>query len=378
MMAEAAGGATLAIWIYLITARGGFWRTCESAAPSAAPAPAVVAIVPARNEADVVGAALGTLLTQDYAGPFHVVLVDDDSTDGTAERAREAAELGGEAGRLTVIAARPKAPGWTGKLWAVSEGLRKAADRAPEYYLLTDADIAHAADNLSKLVARAEWGRLDLASLMVKLRTESLAERALIPAFVFFFFLLYPPAWVGRKDRRTAAAAGGCILIRAEALERIGGMEAIRGALIDDCALADAVKRTGGAIWLGVTSTTRSLRAYGFGDIERMIARTAFTQLGHSALLLAATAAGMTLTYLAPPLLAVLGHGWAAGLGAGAWILTAIAFAPTLRFYGRTLAWAPLAPLIAAFYLAATVDSALRYWSGQGGEWKGRVQDRKG
>jgi hopene-associated glycosyltransferase HpnB len=317
-------------------------------------------------------------VAQDYQGGFHVVLVDDDSSDGTARLAHAAAERQDAADRLTIMKARPLEDGWTGKLWAVAEGLRRVSSLHADYVLLTDADIAHARDNVSALVRRAERDGLDLASLMVKLESGTPAERVLIPAFVFFFFLLYPPSWVARRDCKAAAAAGGCILIRAEILRRIGGIEAIRGQLIDDCALARAVKGAGGRLWLGVTSSTRSIRGYGgFGEIERMIARTAFTQLHHSVMLLAGTAFGMALTYLTPPLLVVSGNARAASLGGLAWALMAISFAPTLRFYGRSLLWAPLAPAIAAFYLAATFDSAFRYWRGRGGQWKDRVQDRR-
>jgi hopene-associated glycosyltransferase HpnB len=228
------------------------------------------------------------------------------------------------------------------------------------------------------LVARAEAGGLDLVSLMVKLRCRSLAETLLIPAFVFFFFMLYPPAWVARPDRKTAAAAGGCILIRPSALDRIGGIASIRSAIIDDCALARAVKRTGGRIWLGLTDDTRSIRAYGsFSEIRAMISRTAFAQLHHSALLLLGTIAGMAVIYVAPPLLLLTRNPLAAFFGLAAWILMTIAYAPTLRFYGRSVAWAPLLPLIAVFYISATFDSALAYWTGRGGMWKDRVQDAK-
>ena len=376
------GGLTLAVWIYLLAARGAFWRAREAPAPETGyrvePLPAIVAIIPARNEAQCVGQAIQSLAAQDYPGNFRIVLVDDDSSDGTASVARTAAESAGARDRLTVVKARLLEKGWTGKLWAISEGLHTSASLNAEYFLLTDADVAHAPDNVSILVKRAEQGSLDLASLMVKLESRTPAERALIPAFVFFFFLLYPPAWVASENRKTAAAAGGCILIRAEALRRIGGIAAIRGELIDDCALASAVKRTGGRIWLGLTSSTHSIRGYGgFGDIERMIARTAFTQLRHSSVLLAGTIAGMALTYIAPPLLAIFGNSQAAVLGGIAWALMAALFMPMLRFYGRLPLWAPFVPMIAVFYLVATLDSAIGFWRGRGGLWKGRVQDRR-
>jgi hopene-associated glycosyltransferase HpnB len=295
-----------------------------------------------------------------------VILVDDHSTDCTAEVAAQAG--------AQVIPAGPLPPGWSGKLWAISEGLKHAAPLAPDYLLLTDADIVHGPNNVAELVARAETEHLDLVSLMVKLRCQSPAETLLIPAFVFFFFMLYPPAWVVRRDRSTAAAAGGCILIRPSALDRIGGIAAIRGAIIDDCALARAVKQTGGNIWLGITADTVSIREYNtFAEIGTMISRTAFAQLHHSAWLLAGTILGMAVIYLAPPLLLLMRN----PLGAVAWILMTIAYMPVLRFYGRSIAWAPVLPLIALFYLFATFDSALAYWTGRGGMWKDRVQDGK-
>ena len=381
MLLGLAGALSLAVWIYLLSAHGAFWRTRETVAPalpSGRRFPSVVAIVPARNEADVIGEAVGSLLKQDYAGAFHIVVSDDDSSDGTEQAAKEAADRAAQGGRLSVVTARPLETGWTGKLWAVSEGIRHAAALPADYFLLSDADIAHAPDNLSGLVGRSERDRLDLASLMVKLECASFAERALIPAFVFFFFLLYPPRWAARRDRQCAAAAGGCILIRAEALRRIGGIASIRGELIDDCALARAVKRSGGSIWLGITSKTRSIRGYGsFAEIERMLARSAFTQLRHSALLLIGTMLAMTLVYLAPPLLVFSGQKSAAWLGGAAWALMTIAYLLTVRFYGLSPAWAPLLPAIALFYVAATLDSALRFWGGRGGLWKGRIQDRR-
>lgn len=377
MIATWVGAIALSIWIYLIAGRGGFWRVRETMPPKWDGAPRRIAVViPARNEASSVGQAVRSLLAQDYAGPVRIILVDDCSSDGTAEVAREAAAAAGANSRLTIVQARPLPKGWTGKLWAVAEGLQEAA--GADYLLLTDADVVHAPENVRELAARAETGGLDLASLMVKLRCESLAERALIPAFVFFFFKLYPPSWIARQDDKTAGAAGGCVLIRPAALDRIGGIAAIRSELIDDCSLAAAVKRSGGRIWLGATSRTHSIRDYKtFREIERMVSRTAFTQLKHSIPLLAGTVIGMALTYLAPPLLFLLASPPAAWLGLAAWILMAAAYWPTLRFYRRSALWAPLLPLVALFYVAATVHSAWSYWRGRGGAWKGRVQDVK-
>jgi hopene-associated glycosyltransferase HpnB len=381
MIAVCIGALSLAIWIYLLLARGGFWRIKVEALSfdiSALPQRKVAIIVPARNEALTVGQTVSSLLRQKYAGPLHIFVVDDHSSDGTGEVARRAAEAAQRPDCLTVVEAAPLPRGWTGKLWALSEGLKAAASFSANYYWFTDADIFHQPENLSGLVARAEGGGFDMVSLMVKLRGESFAERMLIPAFVFFFFMLYPPAWVARADKRVAAAAGGCILIRRDALARIGGIAAIQSELIDDCALARTVK-SGGPIWLGPTSSASSLRAYGsFREIGRMIARSAFTQLRHSVWLLCGVIAAMTITYIAPPLLVAMGSWAAAGFGVAAWLVMALTYWPTLRFYRLSPLWALFLPLVAVFYLAATIYSAAQYWAGQGGLWKGRIQDFAG
>lgn len=371
-MTIALGWLVVAIWAYLVLARGFFWRA-RLAPRSPAPSryPSVVAVIPARNEADGIGRAVASLLDQDYPGDFAVVVVDDHSNDGTAEVARVAAA--GRENRLTVVAARPLPSGWTGKLWALSEGVRQIVS-PPELYLFTDADITHHRTNLAELVARLEAEQRDLVSLMVKLHCESFAERFLIPPFVFFFALLYPFAWSNDPLKSTAAAAGGCILVRRSAYDRIGGYAAIRGELIDDCALAREVKRGGVSIWLGLTQQTESQRLYPrVADIWNMVARTAYTQLRYSPLLLAGTVLGLLVTYVAPVLLVFAG-GRAAWLGALAWAAMALSYAPMLRFYGRSLLWAPLLPAAASVYLAATIASAWRHWRGRGGEWKGRVQ----
>jgi hopene-associated glycosyltransferase HpnB len=369
MLLTVIGAATLAIWLYLLLARGGFWRMRPDVYTSApgTPAPSVTAVVPARNEADVVGRSVASLAAQRYAGEFHIILVDDASQDGTAAIARQAAP------ELRVISAPPLPPGWTGKMWAVAEGVRAATS---DYLLLTDADIVHPPEHLAALVARAQEGGYDLVSYMVRLHCRSLAEQALIPAFVFFFFLLYPPAWIRDPRCRTAGAAGGCILVRRAALERIGGIARIGGELIDDCALARAVKHSGGRVWLGLSGTAESLRQYRtFGEIGRMISRTAYTQLGHSPLLLAGTVAGLAVTYLAPPLLTLAApRGMASGMGAMAWLLMTAAYWPAVRYATRHWFWAPLLPLIALFYLSATLHSAVAHRRGRGGMWKGRAQ----
>ena len=370
MFLSLAGAAGCAIWLYLLLGRGGFWRMRDRAIARELPGagPRVVAVVPARNEAPVVSRAVHSLSKQEYPGAFHIVLVDDGSEDGTAEVARRAAP--GEL--LTVIPGTPLPAGWTGKLWAVSQGIERAAPFSPDYLMLTDADIVHPPGALRDLVAQAESGRYDLISWMVLLRCQSLAERALIPAFVFLFFLLYPPAWTRGSRYRTAGGAGGCMLIRREALERIGGIARIRSELIDDCALARAVKQQGGRIWLGLNAETRSIRAEGsFAEIARMISRTAFAQLRHSPVLLAGTVAGMAATFLGPPLAAFAGNGF----GIAAWAVMTLVFVPALRFYRRSPFWAPLLPAIALFYSGATIHSAIAYWRGDGGMWKGRAQD---
>jgi len=366
----ALGGSSLAVWIYLLAARGGFWRMRDEAAEIvvAGEMPPVTAVIPARNEAEVVGRAVESLANQDYPGSIRVVVVDDASDDNTAA-------IAGAAG-AEVVKARPLPDGWSGKLWAVSEGIHMAAADPPEYWLLTDADIVHPADAVAGLVARARAGGYDLVSYMVTLECRTAAEQVLIPAFVFFFFMLYPPAWIRDARRPSAGAAGGCMLIRREALEHAGGIERIRGELIDDCALAGAVKGSGGKIWLGLSARAQSIRSYRtFGEIGRMISRTAFTQLGHSWVVLAGTVLGLALTYLAPPLLTLFAPpGPAKGLGALAWLLMSAAYLPAVRYYRRPWFWSMLLPAVAVFYLGATVHSALAWLAGRGGMWKGRAQ----
>jgi hopene-associated glycosyltransferase HpnB len=375
MLLEGVGDLTLAIWIYLIAFRGGFWRLERLRAPqSEPPARSVVAVIPARDEADMIGGAIASLLAQDYAGSLHIVLVDDHSSDGTAGITRAAAAAAGGADRVTTIAAETVPRGWTGKLWAVNQGVAVAARMRPDYLLLTDADILHAPDNVRSLVARAESEGYDLVSLMVRLHCRGLWERLLVPAFVFFFFKLYPPRWVAAPGG-TAAAAGGCMLLRREALERIGGIASIRDELIDDCALARRVKAAG-RVWLGIADDTRSLRPYGsWRLLWDMIARCAFAQLHYSSALLAGCLVMMALTYLAPPLLVVMSDNpLAIGLGGLAWLLMAASFQPILRVYRCSPLLAVLLPGIALFYMAATLGSAIQFWRGRGGAWKGRFQ----
>jgi hopene-associated glycosyltransferase HpnB len=377
----------LAIWLYLIAARGGFWRvaTRDDNALVVQPSgpsqwPAVVAVVPARDEAETVGETIGALLRQDYRGPFAVVLVDDQSHDNTARLARDAAAALGAGDRFDVVSGRPLPAGWTGKLWAQGQGVEFAvkAANAPDYLLLTDADIVFTPGALSSLVARSEKDGLVLNSLMVRLRCKSFAERMFVPAFVFFFQMLYPFAWVNDPRRTTAAAAGGCMLVRRDALAAAGGLASIRGALIDDCELAKLLKAHG-PIALTLTDRARSVRAYpALGDIRRMVARTAYAQLRYSPLLLIGTVLGLALTYLAPVALTLFAAGFAEFAGLFAWALMASAFRPILRFYGmagwRSWLWAAALPAIAAIYMAFTLDSAYQHARGRGGMWKGRAQ----
>jgi hopene-associated glycosyltransferase HpnB len=371
----------LAIWVYLLLFRGGFWLGRESDArdppltrQSGEPWPRVAAVVPARNEAAMLPQSLGSLLAQDYARPITIILVDDQSEDGTSDVARRVAAAAGR--EVVVLRGQPRPPDWTGKVWAMQQGIAHAAamQDPPQFLLLTDADIGYSPDALTHLVARARSGGYVLTSLMAKLNCESFAERALIPAFIFFFQMLYPFAWVARPSMSTAAAAGGCMLVERRTLERAGGMAAIRNALIDDCALATVMKAEG-PIWLGLTQRVSSLRPYPrVEDIRRMVARSAYAQLRYSPLLLAATIVGMTASYFAAPMLAIFGDYPSWTFGVAAWVLMAIAFQPTLRFYRSSPFWGPALPLIAAAYLVFTVDSAYQHWRGRGGMWKGRAQ----
>ena len=373
----------LAIWLYLIAARGGFWCAAERDNNEHAERPAmqwpqVSAIIPARDEAETVGETVASLLRQDYRGRLSVILVDDQSRDDTAARARDAAAALGGSDRLIVISGRALPPGWTGKLWAQSQGVEYGIERAgsmpSDYLLLTDADITYAPGAVSALIAHSQQDGLVLNSLMVKLRCKSFAERMFVPAFVFFFQMLYPFAWANDPRRSTAAAAGGCMLVKREALQAAGGIAAIRGALIDDCALAKLLKAQG-PIALALTERAHSLRAYpAIGDIRRMVSRTAYAQLRYSPVLLAGTIAGLALTYLAPVALALFAAGYAQFAGIFAWALMALAFRPILRFYRLSWLWAPALPAIAAMYMAFTIDSAYQHARGRGGMWKGRAQ----
>ena len=449
---------SLIVWLYLALARGTFWRLRnfnDDAANHEPPTnyPSVVAVVPARNEAAPIREAVTSLLHQNYPGEFSIIVVDDHSEDATAQQAHQAAiDLSAES-RIEIRQAPPLPEGWTGKVWALNCGTaisgcpptistslgatnisRMPAGNdstaiPPTYYWFTDADILHAPDTLQRLVARAESNHLDLTSLMVLLQAKTLPERALIPAFLFFFLKLYPPRWTANPKAKTAGAAGGCILLRSKALQRIGGLAAIRSEVIDDCALAQAVKvaqplmavlrrppsrntqpslsdqpvlrhseaqrrsinekdfsallsqshevetPSTGRIWMGLTRRSVSLRAYNsFAEIRDMIARTAFTQLRYSPALLLGTIAGMLLTYIAPVALLFAHNIRTQILAACAWTLMSLLYLPTLRFYSLSPLWAPLLPAVAAFYSYATLLSATRYYLGRGAQWKGRSQ----
>lgn len=377
MIAVSLSAVALATWIYLVFARGGFWLCRErddTREPLSAVPPQIAVIVPARNEADNIAQSLTSLLSQDYPA-LSIVLVDDDSSDGTADIARRTAAALGKEDRLTLVSGSPLPPRWTGKLWAVKQGIAAAEEKfAPKYLMLTDADIVHAPDTVSWLVAHAEKHNIVLTSLTARWRCEALPERVHIPAFIFFFQLLYPFAWVNRPSHRMAGAAGGCMLAGTDALRAAGGLDAIRDALIDDCALAGAMKQQG-PIWLGLTDRVVSIRPYTtWGDIRRMVARSAYAQLNYSPLNLAGTILGMTLTYLVPPFMALFASGWAQTLGIAAWALMALSFQPTLRFYRLSPLWGVALPAISLLFMFYTLDSAYQYFAGKGGSWKGRVQ----
>jgi hopene-associated glycosyltransferase HpnB len=376
MLFAAIAAISAALWVYLIFGRGRFWTTEERdncCPPRHTSLPLVVAVVPARNEADVISASVESLLAQDYPGEFSIFVVDDNSTDATAARCNSVQHQARR--KLRVIASSGLPRGWTGKLWAIKQGIAaaEARENRPQYVWLTDADIVHAPDTLTWLVAQATHNRYALTSLMAKLRVHALAERTLIPAFVYFFRMLFPFSWVNQKDCAIAAAAGGCMLIRLDALHACGGVESVRNALIDDCALAERLK-TYGPIWLGLTERVRSIRPYArFSDIGRMISRTAYTQLRYSPSLLAITVTAMALVFILPPAFAIFGDEVTRWLGLVAWLAMAITFQPTLRFYRMSPLWGFALPAVAAFYCFHTIKSAHDHARRRGGAWKGRV-----
>ena len=376
-MNEALAILCILIWLYLIAGRGAFWlgrvRDAGTQPPEPRSWPSVVAVVPARNESVHIAASTQSLLQQDYPGPFSIIVVDDDSSDGTAAVAARVAEAAPQR-QMTVVAGKGPPSGWTGKLWALNQGIDAAERSHPEYLFLTDADIVHARDTLAWLVKQSVAGRFVLTSLMAKLRCESLPERSHVPAFIYFFQMLFPFLWVCRAQSSVAAAAGGCMLVRTDALATAGGIASIRTALIDDCSLAANLKKIG-PIWLGLTDRVHSIRPYDtLSDVKQMISRSAYAQLRYSPLLLGATAASMILTFIVPPLLAIFASGVPRLLGLVAWVAMALSYVPTLRFYRLSPLWSIFLPGTASLYLYYTLDSAYQYLRGRGGQWKGRIQ----
>jgi hopene-associated glycosyltransferase HpnB len=382
---------SLVIWVVLLVGRGGFWRMDQRLPEVEADVdveeggagrawPAVTAVIPARDEAGILPATLPSVLAQDYPGPFSVIVVDDASTDGTGQVAADLAAATPGSASLHVLRGSGPPAGWAGKVAAMDSGLREMGERgdASEYVLFTDSDIAHPADSVRRLVQHAQDAELDLVSLMARLSTDSPAERMIVPAFVFSFFQLYPPAWVNRPATRTAAAAGGCMLVRTSTLERVGGLAGIRDARIDDVALGTLLKRGGGRVWLGVTTGVRSLRPYPrLADLWDMIARSAYTQLRYNPWLLLGTILGLVVTYGVPPIVGVVGlaaQWWGVAIPALlAWAVLAASYVPVLRLYRLRWWRAALLPGVMAGYGAMTVDSARRHRQGRGGAWKGRV-----
>jgi hopene-associated glycosyltransferase HpnB len=375
------GLVVLLIWLALVFARGGFWNVRRHLLPDCEGGEhrpvRVCVVVPARNEANTIARTVTALLKQKFNGTLRVIVVDDHSEDQTALVAARAAELIGRRDALTVITGMPLPEGWTGKLWAVSQGLKKAQAFSPDYLLLTDADIEHGHLTLSTLVAKAEREQLALTSLMVRLHCRTLAEKMMIPAFVYFFFLLYPPRWIANPKARTAGAAGGCMLVRPDALARAAGIESIRGEVIDDCALAKAIKGSGGRVWLGLADVSSSLRSYeSVREIRGMIERTAFNQLKHSTLLLVGTVVALLLTFVLPVALLLSGSPAATVLAIAAIVLMLASYLSMVLYYRLVPTWSLVLPASACFYLWATLQSAWNFHRGHGGQWKGRGQDR--
>jgi hopene-associated glycosyltransferase HpnB len=362
---------SVVIWVWLLVGHGAFWRSGPVLGAAYPTRPLkVTVVIPARDEAEHIADTLRSLLIQQFNGELKIVMVDDNSSDGTGALARELAVTDR---RLSVLDGELLKTGWTGKMWAVSQGLRQTETLAADYVLFTDADIVHGPGHLASLVSRAERDQLSLVSEMVRLRCESLAERATLPAFVFFFQLLYPFRWVCDPERTTAAAAGGTMLVAQEALRRVDGVNRISRALIDDVALAREIKRGGHRIWLGHGEQVISERRYaGFSDVWKMIARTAYVQLGYSPWVLIGTCVGMLLVYVEPVLASLFATGALRWAGAVCWTGMAIAFQPTLWRYRRSPAWGLLLPVIGLFYLMATISSAVRFYQGRGGQWKNR------
>jgi len=381
----------LVAWGWLLTGRGRFWQTDQRLNFPSEPSvrqdwPSVSVIVPARNEARILNKTLPTLLEQDYAGDLHIYLVDDDSSDATAEVARRIAMESAMNDRLSICQGEPLPEGWKGKVWAMWQGAEYSRENDPEYLLLTDADIAYTPGVITALVDKALSEELELVSLMAKLKVKSIWDRLLIPAFVYFFSKLYPFRWVNDPNRDTAGAAGGCILVRCAALKRVGGLQRIAGEIIDDCALGRLIKRSGGRIWMGLTHKVNSMRPYEtLSRIWGMVARSAFDQLGYSWMMLMGTVLGMFLFYLIPPIGTVMGlvtavsgenttvSLWLLAAGLSSWVIMSRSYLPMVRWYGDSPLVAPFLSLSAIFYTLMTISSALNSWQDKGGAWKGRT-----
>jgi hopene-associated glycosyltransferase HpnB len=378
-----------AAWVYLLVGHGTFWRT-DCRLPRAAGAdpgiwPSIVAVIPARDEAAMLPETLPSLLTQEYPGAFSVVLVDDGSSDGTAAAAGSLGRKPGVTAALRVIEGTPPPAGWAGKVWAMAQGVTAAGEC--DYLLFTDADIAFAPGAVRELVRAAVGGDRALLSQMALLRADTGWERWIVPAFVYFFAQLYPFRRVGRPRSRTAAAAGGCMLVRRDTLAAAGGLERVSGARIDDIALARLLKGPPAAArcWLGFTTDVRSHRPYPrLAGLWGMVARSAYTQLRYSPALLAGVVAGLAWLYLLPPVAGLAGlaalaagggaaAGWYAGAGLAGWAVMTVTYVPVLRLYRLSPLRAPGLPFAALLYAAMTVDSARRHYAGRGGEWKGRT-----
>jgi hopene-associated glycosyltransferase HpnB len=374
--------ACLLIWLGLLLFWGQFWLgvRLSPSQKTLKSYPNVWVVIPARDEADVLANSLKSVLQQNYAGNLAVALVDDNSSDDTAKIAQKTANKLEKTPQLHLISGQTLPSGWKGKLWALEQGINYAKEQVikPDYILLTDADIHHHNSNLTELITKAETEQLDLVSLMVLLRCQSFWEKLLIPAFVFFFQKLYPFKLANNPNSFVAAAAGGCILIRANTLEQIGGVASFKNALIDDCTLAKKVKKNQGKIWLGLTQKTISLRSYdSLKSIWDMVARTAFYQLNYSWLLLIGTIFGLFFVYLIPLLAIIWGIVYQditiTSVGLITYCLINVAYFPTLKLYQISPLWSCLLSAIAFLYGLMTIDSALKHLQGQGGSWKGRV-----
>ena len=372
-------GISLVLWVMLFFFRSGFWLADQrlGAIGELAFWPAIIAVVPARNEVETIKRAVVSLLVQDYPGELRVIVVDDNSNDGTAVAA-------GESDRLWKISGKPLEEGWSGKLWAVSQGIDAVNEVMPEatYILLTDADIVHDPSGLARLVYKAETEGRHLVSLMVKLRAECFWERWLIPAFVFFFQKLYPFPAVNDPKNKTAAAAGGCMLVNRGTLVDMGGVSVIRSHLIDDCALANLIK-SHNPIWIGVAGRTHSLRAYNeLSEIWNLVTRTAFVQLNYSVPLMTGTVLGMALIYLIPPIAVIFGLwlqiGYLTVIGGLGWGAILISYTPTLLLYRLSPIRGIALPLVAGLYGLMTIASAFIHLKGEGGYWKGRYYGNVG